>query len=469
MVDLTGEQAQLLGHLQSQRFVSVLGCAGSGKTTLAVAFAAQLSQAGVRVLLLCRSPFLAEDLTRRRAGSGADVYAFPTFVRALLLNDQSPDVFVPRSPGGWQAPWTQFDAPTGSDLRRALDILQRTDQLYDAVIVDEGQDFETAWLEVAEACLKDSQAARFAIFFDDNPWLAPFSLQRAYADVQAPSALSRNLRSGGEIDGLLSRLHPVRSLTGQPTGLEGKVREWVYTDENELFDSLHQALLAAEEGFPLLDGVVVLTAESASSRLSKFSGLVADSPRLRDSPTQGRLYWQRAVLRYLQGYGLLESSLSNMPAPTAQDMKHVTKFSRAYSAAHRRTLSREPGYLTKYSLAWHMDSFGALRLRYDQADGLELPAADALRYFSSPAWADSLPSAHRRYRLTVDDDWAEYPDYHRLLLVDLPRYKGLEAEGIVLVLYNYFARSEEDFKATLYLACSRARRLLHIVTPFGIL
>jgi len=468
MVDLTGEQAQLLEHLNSQRFVSVLGCAGSGKTTLAAAFAAQLSQAGSHVLMLCRNPYLAEDLTRRLAGSGVQVYAFPAFVRSLLLSDHSPDVFVPRSPSGWQAPWTQFDAPTQSDLRRALDILQRTDQLYDAVIVDEGQDFETVWLEVAEACLKDSQAARFAIFFDDHPWLAPYGPQRVYADVQAPVILSRSLRSGGEIDGLMRSLHPGRSQPDQPAAPGGTVREWIYTDESRLFDSLRQALLAAEESYPLLDGVVVLTAESASSRLSKFSGMVIDSPRLRVSPSPGRLGWQEAVLRCLQGYGLLERSLSNMPAPTAQDMKHVTQFSRAYTAAHRRALSRQPGYLSKYSLVWHMDSFGTLRLRYDQADDLEIPGVDVLRYFSSPGWADSLPSAHRRYRLTAADDWADYPDYHRLLLADLPRFKGLEAEGIVLVLYNYFTRRDEEIKAMLYLACSRARRLLHIVAPFSI-
>ncbi len=161
MVDLTGEQAQLLEHLNSQRFVSVLGCAGSGKTTLAAAFAAQLSQAGSHVLMLCRNPYLAEDLTQRLAGSGVEVYAFPAFVRSLLLSDHSPDVFVPRSPSGWQAPWTQFDAPTQSDLRRALDILQRTDQLYEAVIVDEGQDFETVWLEVAESVLEGQPGRAF--------------------------------------------------------------------------------------------------------------------------------------------------------------------------------------------------------------------------------------------------------------------------------------------------------------------
>ncbi len=354
MVDLTGEQAQLLRHLHSQRFVSVLGCAGSGKTTLAVAFAAQLAQSGVRVLLLCRSPFLAEDLARRLAGSGVDVYAFPAFVRSLLLNDQSPDVFVPRSPSGWQAPWTQFDVPTGSDLRRALDILQRTDQLYEAVIVDEGQDFEAAWLEVAEACLDDSDTSRFVITFDDNPRLAPYSPQRSYADLQAPVVLSRNLRSGGEIAGLLHRLHPGYTPPDQLASLDGTVREWSYSDEAGMFEGLRRALLAAEERCPLLEGVVVLTAESTPSRLSRFSGLVVDSPHLRASPMPGRLNWQTAVLRYLQGYGLLESALSGQPAPGADDVKKVTDFSRAYMAAHRRALSRVPGYLPKYSLAWQM-------------------------------------------------------------------------------------------------------------------
>ncbi len=469
MVELTTEQAQLLEHLQDQRYVSVLGSAGCGKTTLAVTFAARLAGSGARVLLLCRSPFLAEELSRRLQVSGVDVHAFPTFVRSLLLSDSSPDVFVPRAPTSWQVPWTQFDTPTQTDLNRALDILLRTERLYEAVIIDEGQDFESGWLEVAEACLDGSQTSHFVITFDDHPHLAPYSPQRVYADLQAPVVLSRNLRSGGQIDSLLRRLHPGYSPPGQAATPDGTVREWIYSDDASLLDSLHQALLAAEERIPLLEGVVVLTAESVPARLSKFSGLVVDSPRLRASPTSGRLNWQTAVLRYLQGYGLLESALSDQPSPTMQDIQQVAQFSRAYSAAHRRALTRQPGYLAKYSLAWHIDSFGALRLRYDQAHDLEVPPADVLRYFSNPDWAESLPPAHRRYRLTVDDDWADHPDSQRLLLADLPRFKGLEAEGIVLVLYNYFASNDDELIAMLYLACSRARRLLHIVTPFSVL
>jgi hypothetical protein len=468
MEPLTSQQSQLLEFLLSQRLVSVQGCAGSGKTTLAAALAAQLAGEGFRVLLLCRNPYLAEKLRRQLAGAGVDVFAFTAFIKDLLRNDRSPDVFVPRAPAGWEAPWTQYDAPSQNDLRRALDALYRADLSYEAVIIDEGQDFETGWMEIAEACLVDNGTSRFVIFFDDHPQLTAFGASRMYADLQAPVSLSCNCRSAGELDGMLRKLHPGITQPGLNANEKGILREWIYEDEAELFDKLHQALLAVEEFYPRLEDVVVLTAESASSRLSKFSGLVIDSPRLRASPAPGRLDWRAAVLGYLQGFGLVESALSDQPAPSPEDIRRVNKFCRAYQSAHRRILSRQPGYLSKDSLSWHMDSFGALRLRYAKASVREIPPVDLLKFFGSPGWADTLPSPYMRYRLTTDEDWADYPHYYRLKLLDLPSFSGLEAEAVVFVLHNYFAGNEDDLKAMLYLALSRPRHMLHIVTPFSI-
>lgn len=263
---LTDEQARLFDYLQSHQFASVLGCAGWGKTTLVLAFAAHLHREGLWVLFLCRNPYLAENITRRFQGTQVAVYAFTDFIKFRLQSAQPLDVFVPCAPAGWQTPWMQYETPTQSELNRALDILYLEHPRYDAVIIDEGQDFETGWLQVAETYLKDVERARFAIFFDDNLLISLYSAQRLYADIQAPISLSRNCRSVGEIGSLVRKLHPGSSSPGLLSEDSGTVQEWNYSSESELLDRLGQALLAAEEFYPKLEDVVVLSSESVPSR-----------------------------------------------------------------------------------------------------------------------------------------------------------------------------------------------------------
>jgi len=77
----------------------------------------------------------------------------------------------------------------------------------------------------------------------------------------------------------------------------------------------------------------------------------------------------------------------------------------------------------------------------------------------------SLPHAQKRYRLTPVEDPSDHLYYIPVRLVDIPSFRGLEAGGVVFVLYNYFASSHDQLLATLYRAFSRARRLLYIISP----
>jgi hypothetical protein len=463
--ELTTEQDRVLKLLQQQRLIAVAGCAGSGKTSLAIEFARQLDGQGQKVLLLCRNPYLAEDLALRLKPSRVSVHAFTSFIQELLQDSQAPDVFVRRTRPRWAAEWSQYEAPPQADLNRALDILKHTSQRYQAVIVDEGQDFQESWLAVAEACLDDPDGGRLAVFYDDNPRLAPFGPQRIYATFQAPITLNRNCRSAGQVETLVRQLHPGELAPGLRGGEPGTFREWLYSSEAELLDSLRQALHAGEELSPRLENVVVISAESSPVRMSKFAGLVFDSPRLRADPSPGRLKWQAAVLRYLQGFGLLESQLTQAPQPAPADIKNVNKFCAAYTAAHRATLSRQTSYLSQSALAWGLDAYGELHLRWQDGVKRDLLPIDLLRFFGSPAWVDNLPSAHKRYRLTPADELSKYPDTYPVCLADITSYKGLEADGVIFVLYNYFAENDDQLLASLYEVFSRARRWLFAITP----
>ena len=64
IIRLTEEQFNLLDFLSDQRRVAISGCAGSGKTTMAVEQARRLGQQGFRVLLTCFNRNLADFFAR---------------------------------------------------------------------------------------------------------------------------------------------------------------------------------------------------------------------------------------------------------------------------------------------------------------------------------------------------------------------------------------------------------------------
>lgn len=468
-IQLTQEQSQLLQYLQHNRFAAISGCAGSGKTKILLAHARYLDNQGLRVLLLCRNPFLAARLADELQGTRVAVFAFSALVQFTLRNFQAGGG-MPLPRPAWEAHSSQHQTPSPQELSRVLDILAYVDPAegiarFDAVIVDEGQDFELNWLEVAEAFLESLDRAYFVIAFDDNPLLLAFSPQRFYTDLQAPVTLKRNCRSSGEIETLVRRFHPGVMLPGLHAGDKATLGEWLYHSESEMVEGVRQALLKAEEFAPEMKDVVLLTAEVTPPRQSKLAGLTFDSLRLRAESSAGRLDWQAAVLRYLQGFGLLESDLSDYATPTPADIQRVNQFCAAYRVAHRKVLSRQSSDLAKRKLVWHLDSYGQLGLRWADQGKPGLAPVDLLAFFNSPKWAESLPPAHKRYRITPMGEFDKHPDAHHIPLADISSFKGLEADALVLVLYNYFAGDRDQFLANLYIAFSRARRFLYLVAP----
>ncbi len=466
---MTQEQSQLIEYLRHHRFAAISGCAGSGKTRILLEQARYWDNQGLRVLFLCRNPFLAARLADELQGTRVAVFAFSALVQFILENFQAGGG-VPLSRPGWEAPWSQHQTPSPQELSRVLDILAYVDPAegsarYDAVIVDEGQDFELSWLEVAEAFLERLDSSNFLIAFDNNPLLLAFSPQRFYADLQAPVTLMRNCRSSGEIDTLVRRFHPGATLLGLHAGEEAALGEWLYHSESEMVEGVRQALLKAEDFAPEMKDVVILTAEAVPARQSKLAGLTFDSPRLRAAPSPGRLDWQVAVLRYLQGFGLLESDLSDDPTPTPGDIRRVNQFCAAYWVAHRRVLSQQRSDLPRRKLVWYLDTYGQLRLRWADQGKPDLAPVDLITFFNSPKWAEGFPPAHQRYRITPMGEFEKYPHAHHLPLADISSFKGLEADAVVLVVYNYFAGDRDQLLANLYIAFSRARRFLYLVAP----
>jgi hypothetical protein len=135
---LAVQQVDVLDLLSRQPSFTVIGGAGTGKTGLALEQARRLTAAGRRVALVCYSRGLARYL-QLQAQAWKDRPAFVGTFHQLALDwgvepGTGSDYFEEAVPRGLQA------AAAG-----------RTD-LFDAVVVDEAQDFGALWWPAMTAC-----------------------------------------------------------------------------------------------------------------------------------------------------------------------------------------------------------------------------------------------------------------------------------------------------------------------------
>lgn len=220
------QQATLLGLLASDR-VLVEGVAGSGKTLLALDFAVTLATSGLSVLMLCYNKHLSAWLktqadleTRLRHGPGLlHVRHFHSL--ALQLAGRARVEVEP--PSDWDAQFWEHEVPM--ILEQALDLLDDPPPPYDAVVVDEGQDFAPDWWVTVESLLQQGAEGRLYVFLDLKQSLRG-ECKLPPLDLGARFALGANLRSTRTIAEAGGRIGEVdvRLMPGSPAGVVPTVR-----------------------------------------------------------------------------------------------------------------------------------------------------------------------------------------------------------------------------------------------------
>ncbi len=162
---LTQQQSVLLGAIGLLNRVESRGGAGSGKTYLAVEQSRRLTKAGKRVALICYSHGLASYLTRltgtwkykerpayvgefHRLGVGWGAAEGPD---ENLRSDES------------QHFWEHELPAQMAELAEQLDWGRR----FDAVVIDEAQDFADDWWRPVLACLRDPDEGGVYVFSDE--------------------------------------------------------------------------------------------------------------------------------------------------------------------------------------------------------------------------------------------------------------------------------------------------------------
>lgn len=189
---LTERQVSILDVLRRQRRVMIAGGAGTGKTLIAREKAIRLAAEGLRTLLLCYNRGLADHLREQCTGiEGLDVATFHQVchrwvarAKERLGRDLLSDA---RSalPGA-----DEFHQQMPLALANAVDALGPR---YDAIVVDEAQDFgDEYWLPIEMMLTKPDESMLY-VFLDENQ-----DIYRRSSNIPVqgePMVLDRNCRN----------------------------------------------------------------------------------------------------------------------------------------------------------------------------------------------------------------------------------------------------------------------------------
>ncbi len=198
---LSLQQADVLDLLSRQRSFTIIGGAGCGKTVLALEQAKRLAKAGKRVALVCYS----RGLGRHLAAQAATWDKPPAYVG--LFHDLARAWGAPDGDG---ADYYETVLPEylGNAARGRAD-------LFDAVVVDEGQDFGELWWPSLMECLKDRHHGGVFVFLDEDQRV--FTRHGAAPVDGEPYPLRHNFRNTKRIAETFGSLASERTrLRGRP-------------------------------------------------------------------------------------------------------------------------------------------------------------------------------------------------------------------------------------------------------------
>lgn len=294
--ELTREQVKILDLLAWQKQAAIFGCAGSGKTWLACMKALQLKALGLpRILLTCHNKLIKKELEKRLAGQGIMVSHFTGFCAELCQKAGIPTREVSQGKDEDSRDFQRrksryFDEELPDLLMQALE--SRPDLKFDAILVDEGQDFHDLWWLPIQEALKDPKESLFYVFYDDNQKL--LEGKRGNVPKELPRFLLReNVRNTRNIHQKLTHFYrgEQESVSRAPAGPTVKLMS--YENDGELARILDQTIQGLMRHSDMkAEKLVVLTPRNLmKSQLSKIS--LSNGFRLskESSTTEKEIYY----------------------------------------------------------------------------------------------------------------------------------------------------------------------------------
>ncbi|SMP70878.1 NERD domain-containing protein [Anoxynatronum buryatiense] len=224
---LTEEQSRILEETEYDKRKIFLGGAGTGKTFLAMEKARMLAAEGKRVLLTCFNINLARYVFPQEV-EGIKAIHFHGLLEEVLRSCGVEEAFFQGRSGELSL---YYDRMMPDRVLECLDYLE-DDQRFDAMIIDEGQDFLNDWVALLEMMLREP--GEFYIFADPDQNLFRKQLINLDSFPVSRHKLTLNLRNTRRINHWLQKVIPGLKLRDRLTqGPEVQAFAWK-TPEEEL-------------------------------------------------------------------------------------------------------------------------------------------------------------------------------------------------------------------------------------------
>ncbi|QDT25123.1 hypothetical protein Enr10x_04170 [Gimesia panareensis] len=446
--ELTAEQYRTIRQLRYLRKVRISGSAGSGKTLVAIEKSAKLAAAGIRVLFLCHNPLLAEFVTTLLPSGGVDVRDFCGWVMSKDTEGQNLN----------GDSWSHYVEPTSEELRLFTNQLVHSGGVYDAIIVDESQDFREEWWRTVEAALHPSETSTLYIFHDNNQSLLP---RHGRYPVQEPHIdLSRNCRNAGRIYELMRFFDP--SAPSPEKRLHGlgqvSLTRFQSGEETAVLTKLVRLHCRPYQ----VENVVVVWSGVEPANVCPLAGLVVEIPIC--TSWQEEVRWQfRHASRFLSQRGLklpqggssrVESCLNDLSddlIPTQNDIDLVKNIAGFYKVDHtiRNRINKVVPW--KFGFKWSVEDSRLTLKRY--ASGATW-GCEVFNYFQNESWAEGIPEPLALVVVPFTDPQTE----STIPLYSVSDFKGLEAETVFFIMRG----KHVNHRNAVYVGISRARSVLSI-------
>lgn len=177
-------QDSYLDFIENYKEAFIIGSAGTGKTWLALKKAQRIAEQEKRVLLLCYNQKLAEFLKKSCSHyENIDCMTFGQLAASLISHQD------------FQLIARHRDLPGVFSYLKNITFLPK----YDAVIIDEAQDFTEEWALSSKLFLKKSSESIYYIFFDSEQNIFKRDFNHGFNIDNPPFVLRENLRNTSAI------------------------------------------------------------------------------------------------------------------------------------------------------------------------------------------------------------------------------------------------------------------------------
>jgi len=206
LIQVTEEQCEVLADLEINPRMIVHGSAGTGKTILAQEFAKRLAAKDRSVLLLFYNKGIAAKVRYAfEKHSNVNVSTFSSFAKRQVEANE---------PEWWEAQkfkdndFWHLLLPT-----KLLEIPADKQPKFDAIIVDEGQDFKPEWFEYLQTILKNGVESQFCVFLDEHQDIFGHWKRFPCSPAPAKKVLTKNCRNTKSIVDYLNLAYPTKMVS----------------------------------------------------------------------------------------------------------------------------------------------------------------------------------------------------------------------------------------------------------------